>query len=165
MTLSQPTDLSLIPDLALITPSEAARAQKSSLEIKQFLGVDRDITITIARQNGERLEATIPAFALQILGYVLNEVSQGKPVTLIPPHAELTTSQAAEILHVSRPHVIKMLEQGLIPYRKVGTKRRIRYEDIRAYLETEKAARRETLKALAAHDQEIGLYDLEDSAE
>lgn len=83
-------------------------------------------------------------------------------MTLIPSQAELTTSQAAELLHVSRPFLIKMLEQGLIPYRTVGTKRRIRYEDVRAYIEREKAARRETLKELAAYDQEIGLYDLED---
>ena len=103
----------------------------------------------------------MPAFALKLLAQVLSDMAQGKSVTLMPDQAELTTHQAADMLHVSRPFLIKLLDQGAIAHRKVGRHRRIRYEDLRAYLDREKAARRETLAELAAHDQEIGLYDLE----
>jgi excisionase family DNA binding protein len=61
------------------------------------------------------------------------------------------------VLHVSRPFLIKLLDEGKLPYRKVGTHRRIRYDDLRAYMERENAARRDILRELAAHDQEIGL--------
>jgi excisionase family DNA binding protein len=149
MTLAQPTNL-------------ARRTTNAGREIAQFLSTDQEVTLTLSRQDGERFEATIPTIALQVFGDVLNDIVQGKTVALIPPHAELTTNEAAQVLHVSRPYLIKMLESGLIPHRKVGTKRRIRYEDMRAYLEKEKTARREMLKALAQHDQEIGLYELED---
>jgi excisionase family DNA binding protein len=153
MTLTQLTPLSAV---------EASLAQKSGADIEKFLNGEPTVNLTVSHKDGEFLEATLPTYALRILAHVLDELAQGNPITLIPSHAELTTSQAAGLLHVSRPFLIKMLEQGLIPYRSVGTKRRIRYADVRAYIEKEKSARRETLKELAAHDQEIGLYDLED---
>jgi excisionase family DNA binding protein len=138
------------------------QATKTDVEIAQFLGTEQEVTLTLSRHDGKTFAITVPTEALQNFGHVLNNLVQGKSIALIPPHAELTTNEAAQILHVSRPYLIKMLESGQIPYRKVGVKRRIRYEDIRAYVENEKAARRETLKTLAQYDQEIGLYELED---
>ena len=76
----------------------------------------------------------------------------------LPIHAELTTQQAADYLGISRPHLIKLLEGGEIPYRKVGTHRRVYFRDLKAYRDNVKAKRRETLSELVrdAEEHEMG---------
>lgn len=144
-----------------LSDRDADLARQSGQAIARFAGEDDTLQVTFTNQAGERLEAALPAFAVQILARVLTEVARGTPVTLVPRQAELTTHQAAALLHVSRPFLIKLLDEGKIPHRRVGSHRRIRRDDLRTYLEREKAARRETLRELAAYDQEIGLDDLE----
>ena len=149
-------------DIAPLSDRDAALARNSGQAIARFLNGDDTLNVTFTNKTGERMEAVLPAFAIQILARVLTEIAEGKLVTRIPHHAELTTHQAAAMLHVSRPFLIKLLDGGKIPHRKVGTHRLIRYDDLRAYIERENAARRDTLRELAAYDQEIGLYDLEE---
>ena len=74
-----------------------------------------------------------------------------------PLHAELTTHQAADLLHVSRTHLARLLDDGRIPFRKVGAHRRVRAEDILAYRRATESRRREALDALTARDRELGL--------
>ena len=148
-------------ELAPASDHELGLARDSGKALAGFVSGDTTFHLSLTRPTGERLEATIPAFALKILAQILSDVSQGKPAVLLPRHAELTTHQAAAILHVSRPFLIKLLDQGAIPHRKVGRNRRVRYDDLRAYLDREKEDRRKVLEELVAHDQEIGLYDLE----
>lgn len=80
-------------------------------------------------------EATIemPSGVVSLLVNILDAMSRGENITLIPEKSELTTVQASEILKVSRPHLIKLLENGEIPYRTVGTHRRILLEDVIQY--------------------------------
>jgi excisionase family DNA binding protein len=78
-------------------------------------------------------------------------------VRLIPVHTEPTTQEAADMLNISRPSLIQLLDEGKIAYRRVGTHRRVRFEGLMAYQRSADAGRRTALAELAAYDQEIGL--------
>jgi len=99
----------------------------------------------------------LPASSVVILVRVLEEMEKGNAVTILPVHAELTSQEAADLLNISRPSLIDLLQRGEIPFRKVGTHRRIRFDDVMAYKRKAEAARRAALEELAAYDQELGL--------
>ena len=91
---------------------------------------------------------------------ILEAMAAGHGVTIIPQHAELTTMEAADILNVSRPYLIKLLKADKIPYRKVGTHRRILMEGLLAYKEKTDRESRAAMDELVALSEELGLYDL-----
>ena len=99
----------------------------------------------------------IPTPALSLLREILNHMAHGNAVAVTALHAELTTRQAADLLQVSRTHLLQFLEEGRIPFRKVGSHRRVRAEDILAYRNETELRRRKALDHLTARDQELGL--------
>lgn len=82
-------------------------------------------------------------------------MAQGLTITLIPHDKELTTKEAADILNVSRPFLIRLLDRGELPYHRVGTHRRLRVEDVLAYREQRAARRREKLRELTRLSEEV----------
>src|SRR5262249_22518995 len=102
-------------------------------------------------------EIVLPAAAKQLLVHLLEEMAQGNAVAVIPIHAELTTQEAADILNVSRPHLIKLLDEGKLPHHKVGSHRRVRYRDLEAYKAESEAEREKAMEALAKQAQELEL--------
>ena len=96
----------------------------------------------------------LPAGAVALLMDILEAMAAGRGISLIPENAELTTVEAAEVLNVSRPYLIKMLTEGALPYRKVGKHRRIRMEDVMAYKSRIDREREAVLDELAADAQE-----------
>lgn len=101
--------------------------------------------------------APIPVAAVEVLRDALHELGQGHAVAVVPIHAKLTTRQAAELLNVSRPYLIGLLEKGEIPFHKVGTHRRVAFQDVMQYKRKTKAQRLQSLEELSALDQELGL--------
>lgn len=99
----------------------------------------------------------IPAPVYALLRRIVAELTRGHAVTVVPVHAELSTQQAADLLNVSRPYVVKLLDQKKIAFRKVGTHRRIRFDDLMQYRRERSATRRDALIEMAreAHDQGI----------
>ena len=109
-----------------------------------------------------RIEGTdqpieLPALAVRMLVDLLVEMAAGNAVTMIPIHAELTTQQAAELLGVSRPFVVSQLEAGKLPFRKVGTHRRIPFLDVMAYKQRMVGERKRALDELADQAQALDL--------
>jgi len=112
------------------------------------------------RFKAQRAEQTIdlPAGVIDLLVQILEEMAAGKGVTLVPVDAELTTVQAADVLNVSRPFLLKLLDQKAIPHRKVGTHRRIRMEDVMNYKNAIDREREKVLEQLTreAQAQDMG---------
>jgi excisionase family DNA binding protein len=102
--------------------------------------------------HGEEVE--IPAAALRALKLVAEGMAAGLALSLIPHGKELTTQEAAELLHVSRPHLVKLLDEGTIPHHRVGTHRRVKIEDVLAYLGERAERRRDELRELTRLSQE-----------
>jgi excisionase family DNA binding protein len=100
----------------------------------------------------------IPREATVLLARILGFLANGEGVNIIPDTAELTTQQAAEFLNVSRPYLIKLLESGEIPFRLVGTHRRIRFRDLSEYKSRDDLERRRAADELTQLTQELGLY-------
>ena len=99
----------------------------------------------------------VPTSAVRLLREILVQMARGNGVALTPLHAELTTRQAADLLQVSRTHLVQLLDEGRIPCRKVGAHRRVRVEDIVDYRRETESRRRKALDELTAFDQDLGL--------
>ncbi len=145
---------------ALLTPeipseAEAMLAKQTKDIIAPRIG--KDAGIDLQTLLAEQPTVRIPAAAARLLVQILDEMSRGNAVKIVPVHAELTTQEAADLLNVSRPTLIQMLEQGMIPYRKVGTHRRIPFVKAIEYRRKLESDRLAALAELVAYDQEIGL--------
>lgn len=100
----------------------------------------------------------VPLSALKLLAKILKVISQGKPISIVPIETEVTTQSAAEALGCSRPHLVKLLENGTIPFTKVGRHRRIKFDDVIAYKKKMKTKQRNLLIAMMRDDEQDKLY-------
>jgi excisionase family DNA binding protein len=107
--------------------------------------------------DGPSVLVTVPREAFELFLEVLGQMANGNAVTIVPVHAELTTQQAADLLNVSRPFLIGVLDEGKIPFRLVGTHRRIKVADVVAYKEKDEAERKDVLDELTAEAEKHGL--------
>lgn len=101
----------------------------------------------------------IPLSALRLLGDILKAMSEGKLISIVPIATEVTTQAAAEFIGCSRPHLVKLLEEGKIEFTKVGKHRRIKFDDIVKYKRELKKQQKQHIIDIMNSDEETGLYD------
>lgn len=109
--------------------------------------------------DDEGNEAELPKALFAFLGHLLRQMEQRRIITLMPHDEQFTTQAAANYLGMSRQHLVDLLERGQIPFTRVGTHRRVTYQDLRAFEKRRDAARTESLDRLARAVDEAGLYD------
>jgi len=142
---------------ALPSEAEAVLAKETSRVLASRLHGADPMQLRIIDDPSPEGMVKLPASAVRLLVRILEEMARGNAVTLIPVHAELTTQEAADLLNISRPSLIQILEDGEIEYRRVGTHRRVRLEGLMNYKRRADGARRAALAELAAYDQELGI--------
>jgi excisionase family DNA binding protein len=145
--------------LETITPTERERqsASDGSHLLSRFLDSREPVHLRVSAATEPDAEVVLPPDLVRILHEVLSRVAEGRDLTVVPRRAEFTTSEAAEILGVSRPHLIKLLETGQIAYRRVGEKRRIPSDDLLHYRDQHKEKRLSVLADLQAQAQELDM--------
>ncbi|MFC5814932.1 MULTISPECIES: helix-turn-helix domain-containing protein [Nonomuraea] len=137
---------------------DAQVAARAVRRIKDYLmrHPEKEV-IPVSGEVGNEEALILPRDAVSLLAYILAQAAEGRGVSVVPSHAELTTQQAADMLNVSRPYLIGLLEDGAIPYRMVGKHRRITVEDLMAYKRRDDLKRRSAADDLAALGQELGI--------
>lgn len=156
MLVSKLNDLNIGPKLP--TDEEVRLAREAVLKLFPKLADPnvRPMEMTLRHQDGEE-KVQIPLLAARLVKDVLSQLARGNAVTVMPIHAELSTHQAADLLDVSRPYLIKLLDKGKIPHHKVGSHRRIRLADVLEYKREKTAKRLKALEELAAQAQELDM--------
>jgi len=104
-------------------------------------------------------ELSLPHSVYRVLEQVVHEMARGNAVQVLPVKAELSTQQAADLLNVSRPHLVKLLERGEIPYHRAGSHRRVVLEDLLVYKESRDRERLEALDEITRISGDLGFYD------
>lgn len=150
----------MIPPTPLVIDKDEAILAREARE--KLLAVIQPQASLVLRPDEQPEQAVeLPASAVELLLRILDVIASGQQVVIVPQHAELTTAEAAEMLNVSRPFVVNLLEDGRIPYRKVGTHRRVRVEDVLRYKQEIDQQRAAVLDQLAAEAQEEDMgYEL-----
>jgi excisionase family DNA binding protein len=131
---------------ALIALSPVGRRKKKPRMVRVAAEADED-----------EISVVIPAEAFEMFLAVLAQMANGNAVTVVPVHAELTTQEAAEMLNVSRPHLVKLLDENKIPHRMVGTHRRVLVADLLAFKRDDDARRKAVADELTAEAEKLGL--------
>lgn len=134
---------------------EMARAAQRC--IMEALDRSRAAAITLTTTDGSHPAVELPPAALRVIGQLLGVMSEGRPVILMPSTQEFSTVEAANFLNVSRPFVIKEIEEGRLPHRKVGAHRRVAFEDLVAYAREMRKRQEAALERMAENARELGL--------
>ena len=143
----------IIPNKNEVELARTSSRILSTLTFKKAKSVD----ISLESDKHHHNCVTLPLSAFKLLVNILTQMAEGNAVTLIPVHAELTTQEAADLLNVSRPYLIRLLEEKKIPFRKVGTRRKILFQDVMDYKNRIDADRRKVLDELAKEAQHLDM--------
>jgi excisionase family DNA binding protein len=135
-----------------LTLPESDQAQLRELNHLLQLG-----SPALVAAGGQRLD--LPDSVLRLLKEIVRNMQLGRAIVLIPENRQLTTQRAADLLGVSRPHLIKLLDTAELPYHKVGSHRRIYLKDLAAYRKRRDAERKAALDQIAKEAFDSGLYD------
>lgn len=144
--------------VALPAPGEKQAATEGQRALAAYLSTQSDTQlIQITSTDGQLHPIELPTSALRLLQEVLAELALGNAVKVVPVHAELTTQEAADLLNVSRPYVVQLMESGQLPFHKAGTHRRVKFADLQAYKAQRDQTSANAMSDLGALDQELGM--------
>lgn len=142
----------------LPSAAEAELAKLSGQELAAVLETKASVqSISLTSATGDTKQVELPVSALRLMVELLTELGEGNMVKLVPIHAELTTQEAADLLNVSRPTLIKLLDEEEIPYHRIGNRRKVRFADLRTYQQSLEQKRLQALETLSELDQSLGL--------
>ena len=137
---------------------DAEAAARALRRIKDYLARDQErsdlLEILVEGEPGESL--VVPRPAVEMFVYILAAMANGQGVQIMPVNAELTTQQAADLLNVSRPYLIGLLERGEMEYRLVGRHRRVRFDTLMDYMRQDDLRRKAAVDELTRLGQELG---------
>lgn len=155
--------MSITPDRVELSDRDAELFAQASRLMSEALDRSRARRIVLVEEKADgsdiaRLE--VPPATLRLLSQILALMARQQTFVLYPAASELTTKQAAEVLGVSRPYLIGLLESGAMPYRKIGRHRRVLMKDVLAYKQTMQVKRRAALDELVKSSEDVGGYDL-----
>lgn len=140
-----------------MSPREVEMARAAQRCIMEALDHSHTAAITLTTTDGVHPTVELPPAALRLIGQLLGAMSEGRPIMLMPSKQEFSTVEAANFLNVSRPFVIKEIEEGRLPHRKVGTHRRVAFEDLMAYAREMRKRQEGALERMAENARELGL--------
>jgi len=138
----------------VLPPDEDADGGSALEQLRSALSLPNDQQAKLVAPDGT--EVALPAQVYGVLRDVANALSQGLAITVAPHATQLTTQQAADLLNISRPTLVRLLEEGEIPYEQPGRHRKVRLSDALAYQERSRSERRAALSELARADSEDG---------
>lgn len=142
---------------ALPTETEIAAATGALRVLEPLLLAQNDLDVQLVCSIGDSQPISVPTLALRLLVDVMNEIASGNAVKVVSIHAELTTQEGADLLNVSRPHLVKLLEDGVIPYTKTGSHRRVKLADVVAYKQGRERLSSIALDQLTEQAQALGM--------
>ena len=150
-----------LPKTILPLEKEVEAAVQGQRELASLLSTKFETQrIDIFDKEDKPHRLVLPTSALRLLVDILGELALGNAVKVVPVHAELTSQEAADLLNVSRPHLVKMLEDGAIPFTKTGRHRRVRFSDLMAFKQRRDEQSQVAMEALVQQAQELGMgYD------
>ena len=142
--------------IALPLAREVQAAIQGQRTLAAYLATRADTQrIQILDEHDHAHQVELPTSALQLLMEILSELADGNAVKVVPVHAELTTQEAADMLNVSRPHLVKLLEEGVLPFHKTGRHRRVRFADLMVYRDARQRESESAMAELAAQAQQL----------
>ncbi|WP_175883148.1 helix-turn-helix domain-containing protein [Burkholderia sp. BCC0044] len=145
-------------DTILPVEREVQAAVEGQRALAAYLATRMEIQrIQIFDDENRAHQVELPTSALRLLVDILAELADGNAVKVVPVHAELTTQEAADLLNVSRPHLIKLLESKALPYHKTGKHRRVRFSDLMRYKTERDQASANAMEELSRQAQEFGM--------
>ena len=143
------------PDMILPVEREMQAAVEGQRTLAAYLATRTDTQrIQIFDDENRAHQVELPTSALRLLVDILAELADGNAVKVVPVHAELTTQEAADLLNVSRPHLIKLLESNALPFHRTGKHRRVRFSDLMHYKAARDQASADAMDALSRQAQE-----------
>ena len=144
--------------MSLPGEKEVHAAEQGQRMLAAYLATGFDVQkIQIFDDRNEPHQIELPTTALRLLVDILASLAEGNAVQVVPVHAELTTQEAADLLNVSRPYLVRLLEEGELPFHKTGKHRRVRFRDVMEYKQQRDKTSADAMAELAAQAQELGM--------